>query len=289
MENIIINLFGSPGTGKSTLAAELFAKMKWLKMDVELVTEYAKDLVWEERDKTLENQIYVFGKQHNRIYRLLDKVKYIITDSPLLLSSFYNNMSFKSKELNDLIISEHNKTRSLNIFLKRTKEYNPKGRNQTEEESNQYSIDIQNHLNNIIGKINYTILNADENTTNVILKHLETKEKIKSLCGDFGGDFAYPDLYNFKNIIKYIDCYNNEIKDINNQPFYNTIYNIEKLIVEYNSFLQAENNSFLQVENIFNNIENIFNKLNEFEEYLKKEFLITPQKRLTEYLINYDY
>ncbi len=39
-------MFGGPGTGKSTSAAGLFFKMKLAQMEVELVTEYAKDLVW---------------------------------------------------------------------------------------------------------------------------------------------------------------------------------------------------------------------------------------------------
>ena len=38
----IINLIGEPSAGKSTIAAELFAKMKKAGYNVELVTEYAK-------------------------------------------------------------------------------------------------------------------------------------------------------------------------------------------------------------------------------------------------------
>ena len=35
METIVINLIGAPGTGKSTVASELFSKMKWSGYDVE--------------------------------------------------------------------------------------------------------------------------------------------------------------------------------------------------------------------------------------------------------------
>lgn len=177
MNNVVINLFGAPGTGKSTIAGQTFAEMKWNKMDVEIVTEYAKDLVWEERQKTIKNQIYVFAKQHNRIHRLLDKVKYIITDSPILLSEFYNQKyGFGSRALRALILEESNKTKTLNIFLKRTKEYNPKGRNETEEQANQYQIDMQVFLDETLGNGNYHVLDADQDTTAKILELLKEYE-----------------------------------------------------------------------------------------------------------------
>ena len=39
MKTTVINLIGAPGTGKSTLASELFALMKWQGYDVEIVSE----------------------------------------------------------------------------------------------------------------------------------------------------------------------------------------------------------------------------------------------------------
>lgn len=40
----VINLIGAPGAGKSTIASQLFSLMKWQGLDVELVSEYAKEL-----------------------------------------------------------------------------------------------------------------------------------------------------------------------------------------------------------------------------------------------------
>ena len=56
----IINIYGGPGVGKSTGAAMIFAKMKMLGINCELVTEYAKTLTYEKRFEILqENQLYV--------------------------------------------------------------------------------------------------------------------------------------------------------------------------------------------------------------------------------------
>jgi nicotinamide riboside kinase len=129
MDTLVINLFGGPGTGKSTLSATLFAHLKMAGIDVEFAPEYVKDLVWEESFKKIENQVYIFGKQHNRLYRLQNKVKVIITDSPLLNSIVYytgNNPFFK-----DMVMWEYKQMNNLSFFLERSFEYNPNGRMQT--------------------------------------------------------------------------------------------------------------------------------------------------------------
>ena len=148
MENkkktLIVNLIGAPGTGKTTIAADLFAKMKFIGIDVELVSEYAKELVWEERHETFKNELYLFAKQHHRIFRLYGKVDVIITDRPLILSLFYNQKyGDNSKEFNNLITHEVNKFQNLNIFLNRINPYVTNGRNQSEEESIEFAKEME--------------------------------------------------------------------------------------------------------------------------------------------------
>ena len=67
---LIVNIFGGPGVGKSTTAAAVFALLKLHNIEAELVTEFPKDLVWEKRAYTFENQNYIFGKQQHRQWRV---------------------------------------------------------------------------------------------------------------------------------------------------------------------------------------------------------------------------
>ena len=145
---LVVNLFAPPGSGKSTMAAHIFAKLKWANVNCELVTEFAKDLTWENRQKTLENQLYVFAKQHHRLNRLKEQVDIVITDSPLILSIIYNNKycSDNFKHLNSLVLEQHFKFNNYNIFINRKKPYNPIGRNQTEKESVEIGVEIKDLL-----------------------------------------------------------------------------------------------------------------------------------------------
>lgn len=137
----VINLFAGPGAGKSTTAAGLFHIMKQDGYKVELVTEYAKDIVWADRHKELDDQLYISAKQHHRIFLLRDKVDYCITDSPLLLCLVYNRMMPSSFEpfIKDLFHEYDN----IAVVLQRTKPYVLFGRTQTEEQAGE--LDRQIH------------------------------------------------------------------------------------------------------------------------------------------------
>ncbi len=145
---IVINLFGAPGSGKSTGAAYIFAQLKMHNINCELVTEYAKDLTWEQRTRSLSCQEYVFGKQSFRMMRCRDQVDVIITDSPLPLTIFYNSNPALDENFNTTVMNIFDTYDNYNFLIKRVKPYNPIGRNQTEEESNEIGAQIQTFLDN---------------------------------------------------------------------------------------------------------------------------------------------
>lgn len=139
---IVVNLFGAPGAGKSTGAAYIFSKLKMAGINAELVTEYAKDKVWEESKEVFKNQAYIFDHQYFRISRCADKVNVVITDSPILLSLIYNNDPNLGKAFDDLVCQVFNSYKSYNYYLERVKPYNPVGRFQDEDGSDALASDI---------------------------------------------------------------------------------------------------------------------------------------------------
>lgn len=132
---IVINLFGAPGSGKSTAAAYVFSKLKMQGISCELITEYAKDKTWEGNQAALTCQEYIFGKQSYRMARCADKVDVIITDSPLPLGLLYNTDPALDENFTKVVLNVFNKYDNFNLLIKRTAPYEQTGRNQNEEES----------------------------------------------------------------------------------------------------------------------------------------------------------
>lgn len=145
---IVVNLFGGPGVGKSTGAAYIFSKLKLRGLNVELVTEFAKEKTWENNKEALSNQEYIFGQQSYKISILKDKVDVVITDSPLLLSIIYNKSSSLDDSFTQTILNVFNSYKNMNYLIERAKPYQFAGRNQTEEESNKISTIVEQFLKN---------------------------------------------------------------------------------------------------------------------------------------------
>lgn len=178
---LVINLYGAPGAGKSTGAAKIFSELKMQGINCELVGEFAKDKTWEHNEKALSCQEYVFGKQSYRLARCREDVDVIITDSPLPLGIIYNQNSAIEKSLPALVMDIYNTYENLNFFIERVKPYNPIGRSQTVEESDNLSIDVKTLFKKL--NIPYTCVTGDktgyEEIFNQVLNKLKEMEIIK--------------------------------------------------------------------------------------------------------------
>ena len=162
-KTLVVNLFGGPAVRKSTVSAGVFCLLKMHGINCELVTEFAKDLIWEERYKTLKNQQYIFGKQYHKTWRLLGQVDVIITDSPLLLSVVYKPKDCVLSFVNN-VIDTINTLDNLNIILTRDGEYNEKGRYQNEEQAKELDKKIKQKL--LLYNMAWVDLKSDHNGIN---------------------------------------------------------------------------------------------------------------------------
>jgi nicotinamide riboside kinase len=146
-DTIVINLIGGPCSGKSTIAAELFARLKKMGVKTELVSEYIKDRIYEENKTMPNNQIAIFGMEHYNISNKLGKVEVIVHDG-----SFINNILYKkedNQEFDNLIVSEYHKFNNLDFFIKRGNiEFEDYGRIHNYEQSLELDEKIKQLYNN---------------------------------------------------------------------------------------------------------------------------------------------
>ena len=212
----IVNLYGGPGSGKSTTAAGVFHLMKKLKKEspetskfnVELVTEFAKDKVYDLHSECLNNQFYTSANQHHRMWRVINYyVKnnfnkqdcIIITDSPVLTGLFYDtNPDEKARKyLANLLYTLGNfnefkdyfkSIEIINYIIKRNVEYFNEGRLQSSDESDEITSKIQVLFKN--NKIPFDEITTTEGTDKVFnsLKEKYNKESSDNF-GDIG-DFT---------------------------------------------------------------------------------------------------
>jgi hypothetical protein len=137
----IINLYGGPGCGKSTLAADVYAHLKRGGASVELVREYVKDWAWRGSAIGRWDQPYLIAKQLRAESALYGRVEFIITDSPILLATVfearYQPNSYIGRELAWQIRTEQEVAGliTVDLIVRRAHPYDPAGRFEDEAAS----------------------------------------------------------------------------------------------------------------------------------------------------------
>lgn len=125
----VINLFGGPGSGKSTTAAGLF----WLMKTAGLCCEYVPELCkWEAyTPETFPDQSTIFQQQARLMDQVAPHVDWIVTDCPLKMCLAYAT-SWGDRED---IYREAALYANYNVFLQRATAFAPWGRLQGEAEA----------------------------------------------------------------------------------------------------------------------------------------------------------
>ena len=175
---VLINFLGSPSAGKSTTAGKVFAALKDLNLNAEYVPEYVKSWAWDNREIRPYSQLYFLGKEAHNQSHLFNKVDFIISDSPVLLTAFYhwhyNNDNALREICRDFyeMAERIDGVKTVNFFLPRKKEYQTQGRYQTKEQADQIAELLQWWLK--IECYPYEYLDCDdEYRVEEILKYLK--------------------------------------------------------------------------------------------------------------------
>jgi len=167
----VINLFGGPCVGKSVLAAELFYNVKKKHIKAELVREYIKDWAWEHRKVGQYDQIYIAGKQCRRESMLYGKVDIIVTDSPILLSPFYQDYYSQIDIIKPSILKfiDYAKTTGVkyyNYYIKRETKYDAEGRYETEDQAKTLDVALERWLRD--HGIGFTVVKGSEKAEDIL-------------------------------------------------------------------------------------------------------------------------
>jgi len=174
----LINLFGGPGIGKSSIAAGIFYKLKKKHISCNNPYEFPKTLAWDNNIPAIKDQLYVFANQHRGIAQSYGKVDYIIIDSPILFSKIYHSYytegypaEFYGDSFHKMILELHNKYDNINILLERANGvHNDEERFQNYEES----LMIDKLCKKVLEENNipYHTVKVGKNTVKEILKLL---------------------------------------------------------------------------------------------------------------------
>jgi nicotinamide riboside kinase len=175
----IINFYGGPGTGKSTTAALMYAKLKLTGVNAELVREYVKDWAWEGRKINTYDQLYLLGKQIRRESLLYGKTDVIVTDSPVMLGVYYAE-KYSPQFVTEGVTAgakalyrqaEEDGYKHTHVMLTRTKPYSAKGRYQTEAEAKLIDSGVEEMLRRL--DVPYITTNTDEASIEKLIADLK--------------------------------------------------------------------------------------------------------------------
>ena len=139
----VVELYGGPSAGKSTMAAQLFAEAKLRMKSVELCREWVKGWAWEGRQiKGPYDSLYIFAKQLKQESTIYGKVDLAITDSPLGLAPVYEQLYQPGETLMTQLYANfvaaqlrEGKVRHVKLLLNRNKPYVHEGRYETESQA----------------------------------------------------------------------------------------------------------------------------------------------------------
>jgi hypothetical protein len=145
-----ICFFGGPGSGKSTIAAKVFAELKSRHLPFELVDEAIKGMAWRKIPPQGFDSVWLLGKQIHREDVVLRSGGSVVTGGPPLQQLVYMKYRKEPYWFDLLQVIQHFESQypAVNILLQRNVPYQTEGRYESTEE---HASIIDNDTKAILG------------------------------------------------------------------------------------------------------------------------------------------
>lgn len=196
-DKLVINIYGAPGSGKTTLANKLIERFEQDNFKPALIREYATELIKNNQKELLDNQILVSKAQADNIDKALDKSNLCISESPIELGRLYNKNSSIDYELDEIIKQSNEKYTSINLFIAHDKisisSYDNTYRIHTADESVELEKELHKKCNL---PLTQTIdVRRDDRLEYIYDQILNRQEFIKFYCNEKANEFKNIELF----------------------------------------------------------------------------------------------
>lgn len=199
MKTTVIEFWGSPGSGKSTFAADCFVEAAKRGLNCHLVTEFIKDhavrgLPIEELD-----QPWITGEQTRRESGCYGKFDFVFTDSPVLLPAFFSHYYDEDDlGLASFICRWENRASAkynierIRVFLPIVEEwFKQTGRYESYEDSHKMSLKLKTWIHKVTGTDPLFITTPCRDKVEFVTKYLiNPKDKTEDRKDVLPGLFA---------------------------------------------------------------------------------------------------
>lgn len=180
-KTLVVNAFAGPGAGKTTACLETVAELKKKGYVAEYVSEYAKELVYDNLsllDGSKEHQLHILEEQLKRLDRFIGKVDIIVTDAPILLNPVY--LADTDPDYVQAISKLYGQYENFNFFVHRGESFVQEGRKENQEESRQKDQQIRDILdeNDIFyGNFNHKTVDKLADKIEITYKRINAEQK----------------------------------------------------------------------------------------------------------------